>query len=243
MPFFAPHSRRWCGRDAIPDQRLETLSQVLPPPSYRQRLVAQHASLHENLLDTLRVGKLVILFDWFECPASYPQGIWAFTVALENSRMNLVEINRPSKLKSLFIYVSASALLLTAIAKLGASFQPLPLLFAKDPILGISYKNIMIYIGTLELVIVLLLLFSKNTFIKLCSITWLGVCFMTYRVFHKLMGVIDPCPCLGTLTSWLHINRDASNLLLNTLSIFMVGFGLYFLLCEGTMNRKMQRTC
>jgi hypothetical protein len=137
------------------------------------------------------------------------------------------------KSQQAFLYSAAFITLLTGCAKIRGAFQHLPVLFAVDPILGVSYRKIMLYIGVVELVIFSIIIFSGNNHLKLYLVSWLGSCFLTYRVFYKIGHVREPCPCLGTLTEWMHITRGEANLLLNIVSIWLCGFGLFFILYKS----------
>lgn len=119
---------------------------------------------------------------------------------------------------------------LTGIAKLWSAFGSARLLAVADPIVGISFKQLMLAVGVAELAIAVACLYSKTH--RLASV--LVVCMATscavYRFGLVWVGWHRPCSCMGALTDALHISPQAAdNIMKAALAYLLIGsYGLLF---------------
>jgi hypothetical protein len=126
---------------------------------------------------------------------------------------------------------SASAvvfLIVTGAAKVWTAFGNVKLLTVADPIVGISFKHLMLVVGLAEIVIALVCFFSKRQTLALALVAWLATNFVVYRFSLSWIGWKKPCNCLGNLTDALHISPQAAdNIMKVVLAYLLIGsYGL-----------------
>jgi len=137
----------------------------------------------------------------------------------------MIESNRISRF---FIRSVAILLFLTAFAKLYSAFGSARMLTARDPMMRIPYRDIMIVVGLIELIVAAYLFRGRDVVMKLLAILWLGSNFLIYRVTNEMLHFYL-CPCLGTVMDSLYLSRKQSNLILGALVLYFF-LGSAFLL-------------
>lgn len=127
-----------------------------------------------------------------------------------------------------FIRSAAMILLITGIAKVWTALGSVKLLTVADPIVGISFKHLMLAVGAVEIAIALACFFSKRQMLALGLVAWISTSFVVYRLGLWWMGWKSPCGCLGNLTDALHISpQTADNLMKVVLAYLLIGsYGL-----------------
>lgn len=113
--------------------------------------------------------------------------------------------SRSGKIMRLFNISSAIILALTGLVKLWSAFGEAKMLGIADPIFGMSFGNLMLAVGAVELVVAVVCLFSKNGKLPPVLVAWLGTSFLFYRIGLWGIGWHRPCSCLGNLTDALYI--------------------------------------
>jgi len=113
--------------------------------------------------------------------------------------------------ESAFFKSTAGLLIATACAKLISSAARSQLLNIVDPVFPLSYKRLLLVIGSLELLAAVVICFLKNPTLKHIVIIWLAGCFLSYRLATYLSGSSHFCPCLGTLGQWTGMNQNIIN--------------------------------
>lgn len=141
-----------------------------------------------------------------------------------------------------FILSAGAILLLTAAAKILGAWRETRVMTAADPIFSLSYRYLFIEAGALEAIAGLICLFSKRSLIQVIIIAWLSSAFLFYRVGLYLIKYQGPCPCLGSLTTEMHISkRLADSLLISTLSYMLIGSYLACVLILTQSHRHTAR--
>lgn len=136
----------------------------------------------------------------------------------------------------LFILTCMSILTITGGAKVWLAFTPVKMVKVPDPITGISFGNLMLAVGVLELVIASICLFAKSQPLRLGLIAWLATNFVAYRLGLWWIGWHKPCSCLGNLTDALHLKPEvADNIIKVILAYLLLGSyaGLFWLWRQG----------
>ena len=105
-------------------------------------------------------------------------------------------------------------LLITGVAKLVSSFGNARILQYPDPILCISFRQVLLIVGTIELIIALACFYGKQTGLQAALIAWLATNFLVYRLGLTWVDYQKPCSCLGNLTEALHIPPQTANSLM-----------------------------
>lgn len=119
------------------------------------------------------------------------------------------------------------ALAITGCAKIITFFGKNGILDYQDPLLGFPFRNLLLAVGIIELIIAAICLFKGSP--RLCAllVALLSINFLAYRIIFKLTGWHRPCGCLGNLTDVLHIPPEiADNIMKALLAFLLVGSSL-----------------
>jgi hypothetical protein len=135
-----------------------------------------------------------------------------------------------SKLPRYFILTSGITLGVTAIAKLISVFGTQILLLQPDPVIGLSFRHLLLLAGVVELVIACLCLFTNKLKLNTLLIAWVSTCFLLYRIGLSWINASGPCHCLGNLTDALHISPQTADIIMKVVLtyLFIGSYGLLF---------------
>jgi len=100
---------------------------------------------------------------------------------------------------------------MTAAAKFVGSAGHEKILMERDPIIGISIKNLILIAAATELAIAIVCFYAKDIWMPVTLITWLSTNLLGYRVIRALIGYKKPCSCLCNLTDALHISPQTAD--------------------------------
>ena len=101
-----------------------------------------------------------------------------------------------------FLWIAVGLLVTTATLKFVSAASHVKLLYYYDPVLG--QKNRMVYIGAacFELLVAGYVIVVNKIVRKLFAILWLCINFLIYHLGLLLLGVQQPCSCLGNPAAW-----------------------------------------
>jgi len=136
-----------------------------------------------------------------------------------------------------FIYLAAVLLFTAAAAKLISSLGNAGFLEKDDPLFHVTYRNLFWIVGTLELGISLSCVLLKRVLLRLGLIAWISTSFLVYRASMSWVGYKRPCPCLGSLTSSLHIPAQAADVAMKVILVYLL-LGSYIALFWILQHRK-----
>ncbi|HTY86463.1 MAG TPA: MauE/DoxX family redox-associated membrane protein [Candidatus Acidoferrum sp.] len=132
--------------------------------------------------------------------------------------------------------VSAGVILImTGLAKVVSAFGRAGILKQSDPIFGISFEALMLFVGGLEIVIAGICLYLKNRTVAMVAVAWLSSCFLFYRAGLRFIGWHHPCHCLGNLTDFIRISPEMADKLMTAILGYLL-LGSYLALfcsCQG----------
>ncbi len=119
-------------------------------------------------------------------------------------------------------------LVVTGLAKIGASFGNARLLQGLDPVFGLPYKPFMIGVGLVEILVGLTCLFRRvSATIGSTTLVWLVAMFGLYRIGLWRSNEDAPCECLGNLTELLGFSRGFEAAASNTVfGVLTLGAGM-----------------
>lgn len=120
-----------------------------------------------------------------------------------------------------FIYSAVGILLVSAFAKIVSASGDSHALDSSDPIFPVSYRQLLLSVGFLELAVCAVCLFSGRMKLALSLIAWLASNFLLYHVGLWLMGWSGPCNCLGNLTGAIHLSSKTVETITRFLSIYL----------------------
>lgn len=112
----------------------------------------------------------------------------------------------------------------TGVAKVWTALGDVKLLAVADPIVGISFKHLILSVGVMEVAVALACLFSKRETLALGLIAWISTSFAVYRFGLWWVDWKSPCGCLGNLTDALNISPQAAdNIMKLVLAYLFIG--------------------
>ena len=124
----------------------------------------------------------------------------------------------------IFVFSAGILFLCTALAKLISATGTARVLQLHDPVFLVSFRTLFWLVGTIELVVAGVCLFGRNLFLQMISVAWLATSFLIYRLAVLWIGYEKPCPCLGNLTSSLHLSsQTAESVLTKILAYLFIG--------------------
>lgn len=102
------------------------------------------------------------------------------------------------------IWLSAVAFFLASLMKIISATRSAGILASPDPIFPLSNRQVYVFVGLLEGVVVVVLLSKWPQRVKLLLVAALSTNFLIYRLGLLWLGIDSPCPCLGNAADWLH---------------------------------------
>jgi hypothetical protein len=123
-----------------------------------------------------------------------------------------------------YLKTVAVFLLLTGMAKLISTIQKVAALGLSDPLIRfLSFKQISIVAGIVEIAVALYIFKSSNVIRRLEMVAWLSLLFIAYHVGLYLIQFHGVCPCLGNANSWLKLSDNSiNNITLGLLAYFSI---------------------
>ena len=128
------------------------------------------------------------------------------------------------------IFVGSALVILacTGLAKLLSSLGTVPILELRDPVFRLPNRWFLCLAGAFELCAAAYLLLGRNQRLKLLLVAWLSTIFCLYRLEIWLTQPGKPCPCLGTVTEYLHLKADQAEPILVVLLIYLLAGSFWF---------------
>ena len=140
---------------------------------------------------------------------------------LRRSDANSGRSGRPS-LPTVIVITAGVILGITGFAKAYSVTADAKALDYLDPLLGLSFRKLMLLVGLGELLIAVLCFSARNRRLSLAAVAWLATSILVYRVGLWYVGWHRPCHCMGTLTDALHITPAAADNLMKIILIYLV---------------------
>ena len=132
------------------------------------------------------------------------------------------------------LWYSASVgavLAITGFAKTLSATDPARALDTADPLIGIPFRQLLLAVGLLELLISFFCLFTDKRRFSLLAVCWISTNFLVYRLGLWFIGWHHPCGCMGSLAGALHLSDQAAdNVMKGVLAYLLVGSYLLLVL-------------
>jgi len=120
-------------------------------------------------------------------------------------------------------------LLLTSLAKIISGFGNARILQLPDPLLGMTYRYVLMGVGAIELVIAAVCFSPMRVGLKAGLVSWLATGFVFYRFGAWWVGYNKPCKCMGNLTDALHISPEITEAAMKIILAYLL-IGSYAIL-------------
>jgi hypothetical protein len=128
-------------------------------------------------------------------------------------------------------------LAVVAVAKLFGATGPARALNVQDPLLGLPFRQVMVLVGLVELLVAFFCLFTPKRYFSLNAIAWLATNFTVYRFGLWFIGWHRPCGCMGNLTDLLHLSPQAADNIMKVILAYLL-VGSYILLFKSWQDRR-----
>lgn len=153
-----------------------------------------------------------------------------------SNKRNSIVMNS-ERAKGLFVTSVVLVLAVTAGAKFISTFGSDRILTIQEPILGISYRNLLLLGAIIEGAVAIYLVCGKAKLSKYLFIAWLGTIFSAYRIALWWEAPGKMCPCLGTITGRLPVSASTADLVMKATLAYMIIGSVLLLLSEIKMRR------
>ena len=128
------------------------------------------------------------------------------------------------KYPKIIIYSSAVLLFVTAVAKIISGFGSSRILERNDPLFQLSYRNLFLIAGILELGVAGYCILGRHIVMRIGVVAWISTVIFVYRIGVMWVGYQKSCPCLGTLTGALRISPQTADTAMQiTLAYLLLG--------------------
>ncbi len=126
---------------------------------------------------------------------------------------------------------------LTGLAKVVSAAGASRALEAADPILGVSFRKLLLVAGAAELLIAFLCFSKTKGRLGMVLLAWFATELLVYRLGLWFMGWHQGCRCLGTLTDMLHIQSGRVDNIMKVILAYLL-LGSYAALLAQWRERR-----
>jgi hypothetical protein len=142
---------------------------------------------------------------------SFSPGVWG-------------RLSRADRRQEWFIKSAGLVLAITGFAKVLSAIGHARALDTADPLVGISFRLLLLLVGQAEVLVAFFCLFTQRRSLSLAAVAWLSTNFLVYRLGLWFIGWHKPCACMGSLTEMLHLSPQAAdNIMKVVLAYLLVG--------------------
>jgi hypothetical protein len=164
------------------------------------------------------------------------------TIAVQQADLREPSGSDAGKWSRWFVFSAGAILLLTGLAKVISAFGTAHILQMSDPILRISFRNLFLLVGGVELLLSLICFsFNKRATLQVSLIAWLATNFAIYRLCLAGIGYQKPCSCLGNLTGVLHIPSEAADSIMKIILVYLLTGSYLALFCRRKQTNKQKQ--
>jgi hypothetical protein len=130
----------------------------------------------------------------------------------------------------LFIKSAGIMFFITGIAKIIGAFGSTVDLPMQDPIFHFQFRQLMFWVGVIELVIVPICFFEKTRGVALTLTAWMATNYLFYQLGLMFLHWQRPCVCMGYLTEGLKIPPWLGEWISKMLVIYLLigSYGMLF---------------
>ena len=134
--------------------------------------------------------------------------------------------------------ISAGVLLaITAVAKMFSAIGTARALDVADPLLGLPFRQLLLLVGLVELLIAFFCLFTDSRHFSLRAVGWISTNFLVYRLGLLLIGWNHPCACMGSLAGVLHLSDQAADNIMKGVLAYLLAGSYLLLFAHGRQAR------
>lgn len=148
-------------------------------------------------------------------------------------------VSRPASFKNwhftlmkCFVFSAGVILAITGVAKGYSALGESRALGLDDPVFDFPFRQLMLLVGGLEIVIAVLCLCTRHLVLNTSLVAWISTNFLAYRMIVHWFGWQFPCSCLGNLTDRLPIAPQTIDIIIKSMLAYLLVGGyasLYWL--------------
>jgi hypothetical protein len=142
-----------------------------------------------------------------------------------------------SGLADWFVLSAGLILSTTGLAKIISAFGHSKILVTLDPIVGIRFKYLLIFVGFVEFAISFLCMYTGETKLAMALTAWLSTLFVGYRFGLWWLEWTIPCQCMGNLGDALHLPANVVDNILKGVLVYLL-MGSWIILLKRLRNDK-----
>jgi hypothetical protein len=138
-----------------------------------------------------------------------------------------------------FLLSAGVVLLTTGLAKLLSISGGAKILALTDPIVGISFRHLLLVAGAVELLVAIFCLSIQRPLFQMKLVAWLATSILIYRLALVAIGWHRPCPCLGYFFDAVHVNPEVADTIMKAILAYLL-LGSYLFLAFSMKFPRFQ---
>lgn len=143
------------------------------------------------------------------------------------------------RLQAWFVMSAGAVLAITGLAKVFSAIGPARALDAADPLIGLPFRQLLLLVGLVELLISFFCLFTDKRRFSLVAVAWISTNFLVYRLGLWLIGWHKPCGCMGSLAGMLHLSDKAADNIMKGVLLYLLAGSYLLLLSQWRQARRL----
>jgi hypothetical protein len=145
-----------------------------------------------------------------------------------------------TSVESLFRVAVIAILTITAGAKLiSLVYGKSAIYVTLDPIFRVNYRSMLASAAIIETIVVGYLIFGRDSSLKHLAVIWISSIFLLYRLGASIVQPGHFCPCLGSMTDWIHTDQATIGVFLGYVAAIMLSGEIFFLVANPNNIRGL----
>jgi hypothetical protein len=121
-----------------------------------------------------------------------------------------------------FIFSAGVILLVAGAAKVWTALGDAALLTARDPIIGLRFRELMLSVGIIEILFAIACFYTRQSTVAACLVNSFATSVFIYRLGLKWIGWTKPCGCLGDLTDAIGVSEQTADKVMQMLLVYLL---------------------
>lgn len=138
----------------------------------------------------------------------------------------------------MFVRSAGILLAVTALAKLTSSFGTDRILDYPDPVFLLKNRHVFVILGVMELIVSFYCFLSNNQKTQASIIAIVSSNILLYRLGVYWLGYKGLCPCLGSMSSVLHVSPRVFDTALQIIMAYLLIGGYALLIYLWRVGKK-----
>ena len=140
-------------------------------------------------------------------------------------------------IQNLLLPLIGVVLVITGGIKIISAYGDAKILYELDPVIGVSYRLIMILAGITEIPAGVMIIVYRRQLWASLLLFWLSLVITAYRIMFWHADPQEPCPCLGNILDYVGIDNDESHVISMIILIIMLSGSIIGILSNRFVDR------